>query len=68
MINSLNPLKSELDAILNLDSFLKPSKQKTKNVLSIVKNTVPSFEKKMLEIQTLFKELKYKKLSLEIVA
>ncbi len=64
----LNPLKSELDAILNLDSFLKPRK-KTKNViLSIVIKTTPDFENKMLEVQSLFKELKRKKLSLEIVA
>ncbi len=64
----LNPLKSELDAILNLDSFLKPRK-KTKNViLSIVTKTIPDFENKMLEVQSLFKELRRKKLNLETVA
>jgi len=70
MINSikLNPLKSELDAILNLDSFLNSNKKTTKAVLSVVKNVIPNFDKKMIEIQTLFKELKRKKSNFEVVA
>ncbi len=63
-----NPLKSELDAILNFDSFFTANKKKTNVVLKVVKNTIPSFEKNMLEVQILFKELKRKKSNIEVVA